>query len=377
LAWLLRNGRRERLCRELGALTGAPAGLVEDAVQEACLLAATPGRCRGASEGEVFNWLRATTLSKIRDLRRRAHERHEIPVGLAASPRGIAFAAAAERQVLDRERELELLELARLAIARMTGRERQVVMLHSRRLRGREIARQLGTSERRVKRLKEHAYERARTTLVEAAGGGCQRGERLVSRLSFGAAARGEEDAAIAHLDECPRCLALFRRLEAVHDKIAALLPLPATTEADPALLERALEKTSVALGDLKQQLADVAGHAKQHAAASYARAVEYTPLASLRPGAAAGAIAGCLALGGGAAGYCLDQGVNPVTGLVDAIHKPVPSANDRGDLRARDPGVERPARRLRRRADRAGSRGRRWTSGGRRRRLRALAGMP
>jgi RNA polymerase sigma factor (sigma-70 family) len=323
LAWLLRNGRRAWLCRELQALTGAPPALVEDALQEACLLAATPGRCRGTSEGEVFIWLRATALSKVRDLRRSAYQRHEMPVGLACSGREVAVAAAVEREVIDRERERELLELASVAIAGMTSREREVVALHSQRIRGREIARRLGTSERRVKRLKERAYNRARTTLVEAAGGGCGAGEQLVSSLSFDGGPDVQRGEAIAHLRKCPACLALYKRLEAMHDKIAALLPLPAAAQTDPSLFGRALEKASATAAQVKQQLADLAGHAKQQAATSYTRAVEYTPLASVRPGAAAGVVAGCLALGGGAAGYCVDQGVNPITGLVDVLPKP------------------------------------------------------
>ena len=322
-------------------MTGAPPALVEDAVQEACLLAATPGRCRGASEGEVFSWLRATTLSKVRDLRRSAYQRHETPVGLACSGREVAVAAAAERQVLDRERGRELLELASVAIAGMTSSEQQVVALHSQRIRGREIAKRLGTSERRVKRLKERAYNRARTTLVEAAGGGCSAGEQLVSGLSFGSGPEVEQGEAIAHLVKCPACLALYRRLEAMHDKIAALLPLPAAAQTDPSLFGRALEKASATAGQVKQQLADLAGHAKQQAATSYTRAVEYTPLASVRPGAAAGAIAGCLALGGGAASYCIDQNVNPVTGLVKAIHQPAHTTND---ATAQEPPERKPA---------------------------------
>jgi hypothetical protein len=207
----------------------------------------------------------------------------------------------------------------------MTERQRQVVVLHSQRVRGREIAKRLGTSERRVKRLKEHAYGHARAALVEAAGGGCTAGERLVSRLSFGTATASERARANAHLDSCRDCLALYRRLELFHEKIAALLPVPAMAPADPGLLERTAHKTSAALAHAKQQLADAGGQIKQHTAAGYTRAVEYTPLATVRPGAAATAIAGCLALGGGAAGYCIDRGVDPITGLVDVIH-PAPA---------------------------------------------------
>jgi hypothetical protein len=96
--------------------------------------------------------------------------------------------------------------------------------------------------------------------------------------------------------------------------------PGPGRPTSRPHLVERTLHKTADVLAQAKQQLADAAGQAKQHAAAGYTRAVEYTPMASVRPGAAATAIAGCLALGGGAAGYCIDKGVDPITGLVEVV---------------------------------------------------------
>ena len=129
----------------------------------------------------------------------------------------------------------------------------------------------------------------------------------------------------------CERCAAVYHRLEMLHERVAALVPLPAAAQLEPGLLERGLQKTTDAIaslkqyathtgGQAKQQLVDAADQAKQHAAAGYSRAVEYTPLASARPGAAATAIAGCLALGGGAAGYCIDKGVDPISGLVEVV---------------------------------------------------------
>src|SRR5215207_3023888 len=80
LAWLLRNGRREKLCNPVAGISGAPAGLVEDALQDVCLLAATTHKCRGHSEGEVYNWLKRTTLRRVRRLLDRAHLRREVLV---------------------------------------------------------------------------------------------------------------------------------------------------------------------------------------------------------------------------------------------------------------------------------------------------------
>ena len=37
----------------------------------------------------------------------------------------------------------------------------------------------------------------------------------------------------------CERCAAVYHRLELLHDKVAALLPLPAAAQVEPGLLER------------------------------------------------------------------------------------------------------------------------------------------
>jgi hypothetical protein len=69
------------------------------------------------------------------------------------------------------------------------------------------------------------------------------------------------------------------------------------------------------------------AAHTKQHAASLAARVSDPTPLAGARPGAAAAAIAGCIALGGGA--YCAVHGlpdpIKPVFGLEHHWPKPKP----------------------------------------------------
>jgi outer membrane biosynthesis protein TonB len=74
-------------------------------------------------------------------------------------------------------------------------------------------------------------------------------------------------------------------------------------------LADSAAEKLST----LKQQVLDGGTQVKQHAAATYYRAVDPTPLAAARPGTAAAVIASCLAIGGGAATYCVQAGVDPI----------------------------------------------------------------
>jgi DNA-binding CsgD family transcriptional regulator len=334
IAWLLRNGRRERLCNEIAEITGAPGGLVEDALQDVCLLAATTRKCRGRSEGEVYNWLKRATLRRARRLLDRAHLRYEVLVDWSAVASELAPTGdGADVELIERERQREQAELARTVLASLNERQRRVAALHSHGLNGSEIARQLHTSRLRVKHLKAESMARARAALVAHGGGCCEDGERLISRVAFGLASGREHSEAQLHMVACERCTAVYHRLELLHDKVAALLPLPAAAQVDPGLLERVLHKSMDALasakqhamhagGQAKQQLADAAGQAKQHAAAGYSRAVEYTPLASARPGAAATAIAGCLALGGGAAGYCIDKGVDPISGLVDVVQR-------------------------------------------------------
>ncbi|HEY5977338.1 MAG TPA: sigma-70 family RNA polymerase sigma factor [Solirubrobacterales bacterium] len=78
-------------------------------------------------------------------------------------------------------------------------------------------------------------------------------------------------------------------------------------------LLERVARKSTETLASFKQQVADTGAQLKQHATATYYRAVDPTPLAAARPGTVGAVLASCLAIGGGAATYCVEQGVNPV----------------------------------------------------------------
>jgi hypothetical protein len=70
--------------------------------------------------------------------------------------------------------------------------------------------------------------------------------------------------------------------------------------------------------------------HVREQATAAYYRTVDPTPLVAVRPGAVAAAVAGCLAVGGGAT-YCVQQSTDPIaafTGLPGTAHhehKPKP----------------------------------------------------
>lgn len=67
-------------------------------------------------------------------------------------------------------------------------------------------------------------------------------------------------------------------------------------------LLQRAGQKSAEGLASLKQQ-----------ATAAYTRAVDPTPLAGARPGTVAALLVSCVTIGGGAATYCAQNGVDPL----------------------------------------------------------------
>ena len=306
---------------------------MEEALQDACARAVTPGCCRGTSEGEVYTWLRSVALSRIRDRREHARHRHELLVAWASDgPDEPAGEQGADVEVLRREKERELDELAKLAVTHMTERQRSVVALASHDFRVKQIARRLDTSD---SQRRAHQGEGLRA-------GPAHTGRRRRRRLRRGRAADQPARVRNREPDRARRGPATSHRLRALRHAASAartlspedrgLLPVPATTQADPALLERALHKTTQAAGQLKQQLAENTAQAKQRLAetasqtkqqladaASHtkqqtvARVAEYSPLAGARPAATATAIAGCLAIGAGGGAYCLHQNVNPI----------------------------------------------------------------
>ncbi len=188
-------------------------------------------------------------------------------------------------------------------------------------------------TQRSVKRTLERVMALGRDELVRLAGHGCESGEELVARLAFGLASPREMRRAQVHLTTCPRCCAMYERLDLWREKVAALLPVPAVAKAHPGLVDRVAHQLMDRLAAFKQNGADTAralrehaahagAQAKQHATATYYRAVDPTPLAGVRPGTAAAAVAGCLAIGGGTT-YCVQQGVDPIGGLIG--EKPPP----------------------------------------------------
>lgn len=300
---------------------------IDDAIQTACNYAAGGG-CDGTSEGAVYTWLRITAH---RWLQRELATRRELPVDPASNVLdNDRRAASAEQQAIELADARDGQALVERVIAALSDRQRTILALH---LAGRnrpQIAAQLALTDRTVKREIERIMATARAELGELAGGGCDDGEPLVVRLACGLADNAQAIRARVHLASCDRCADLSRALEGWREKAGALLPLPATETARPGIVERAVHGAADGLARAKQQLADTAAglrqgvvdggaQLKQQAGATYYRALDPTPLAGARPGAAATVIAGCLAIGGGAS-YCAQQGLDPLdaaTGLI------------------------------------------------------------
>ena len=316
---------------------GATREQIEEAFQEACLKA---GRsCRGQTMGEVYKWLLKTTDSTVDDMRDRL--KREVLVDHSAQEFQTVDPALAppDEVLIKREERAELDELTRAILERLDERERAVAVLHSHGLARNEIARHLGVTARIVKRDVEGILATGREQLTRVVGSGCPDGHKLVSRYAFGLAAGREARRAQLHLATCARCGAMYERLDLWRQRVAALVPMPPAVEGQTHIAERVLHAgsdilasrpTQVRPAGLRQQAAGAVAHVREQASAAYYRTVDPTPLVGVRPGAVAAAVAGCLAVGGGAT-YCVQQSADPVTvftglaGTVHHEHKPKP----------------------------------------------------
>jgi RNA polymerase sigma factor (sigma-70 family) len=216
------------------------------------------------------------------------------------------FARAADDSDSPEERVLEADEARRLRmlVDQLDGRERAVIKL---RLEGglepAEIRQRLCLTERQYRRTAERAGRALQSQLAALDGGAWARRQRsLLCACAFGIASPRQRERARRLVEADPFCRALMSELRAVGGRAAALVPLPAGGQAEPSrrhgeLVAAAREAAGDLLGAVKQQLAGLSS-----------RAVDASPLAGARPGAAAAVIAGCVAAGGGA--YCAVEGV-------------------------------------------------------------------
>jgi len=279
---------------------------VEEAVQQACMLASRS--CRGQTEDEVFAWLRTTARRELGRSRQRG--RREVPVDTDTlnTLAGIGAALAPEEELIERDDDVEVERVAHAVLGRLSERQREIAALHAHGRKRPQIAAHLGITPRSVKRQLEQILATGRAELVALAGHGCPTGEPLVARLAFGLASPREVNDAREHLASCPHCGVLHERLGLWREKVAALLPIPAVEQARPGMGDWTVQRAGEGVASIKQ-----------HAAAVYSRALDPTPLAGVRPGAAAAAITGCLAIGGGTT-YCVSQSVDPIGGIAQIV---------------------------------------------------------
>lgn len=304
------------------AKRGATREQIEEAFQEACIKA--DRSCRGQTMGEVYKWLLRTTDSTVDDMRDRL--KREVLVDHCArefqtDDPGLV---APDEVLIKREERAELDAVALAILDRLDERERKIAVLHSHGFARNDIAQHLGVTPRIVKRDVEGILKTSREQLAKLVGSGCPDGHRLVSRYAFGLTGGREARQAQLHLATCARCGTMFERLDLWRERVAALLPVPPAIEAHTDIVERVVHASTDVLSSaqpsaegapsgLRRHFSDAAAYLREQATSAYYRTVDPTPLASVRPGAVAAAVAGCLAVGGGAT-YCAKQGADPFT---------------------------------------------------------------
>jgi RNA polymerase sigma factor (sigma-70 family) len=135
----------------------------------------------------------------------------------------------------------------------------------------------------------------------------CDTKRSVILAYVTGVAGPGRARRAREHLAGCPGCASWAAELRESARKVAALLPVPPAA-LDPHGLERFV---GFADGG-RQTLTDGFTAVKQQVAALATRLDPSTAAfaSGTRPGAATAAIVGCLAVGGGAAGYCAIEGL-------------------------------------------------------------------
>ncbi|MGN6586104.1 MAG: RNA polymerase sigma factor [Solirubrobacterales bacterium] len=287
------------------------ADAIEEAVQYACK--SFVDEAEGiTAPGQVYTWIRTAAHRSLSREADRSHREVAVdPIENGLDRMGAEEAGPVEELIaLEDDADLEML-VAEVAES-LPERKRDVLALYGAGYKRPEIADRLGLPERVVKRDLLEIMDHTRATLARLAGGGCEHGEPLVMRHVFGISTPDESVTAREHLSHCGRCELFSERLVGWREKAGAILP-PAAEGASPGMVRHLADSAGEKLSALKQHVLDSGAQVKQHASAAYYRAVDPTPLAAARPGTAAAVIASCLAIGGGAATYCVQAGVDPI----------------------------------------------------------------
>jgi RNA polymerase sigma factor (sigma-70 family) len=316
---LVRGARGRALRVQLAArYPDCSADAIEEAIQYACksFLDEAEGI---TAPGQVYAWIRTAahrSLGREADLHHRELAVDPVEDGLGQIS---AEDAGPAEELIALEDDADLSMLVEEVASSLSDRRRDVLALYGAGYKRPQIAERLGLTERAVKRDLLEIMDQARAILARLAGGGCDRGEPLVMRFVCGIASPDESKQAREHLSHCGRCEVFSERLVAWREKAGAMLPAPVVEGASPGLLGRIAHASTERIAALKQQVLDGGAQVKQQATTTY-RAVDPTPLTAARPGTVGAVIASCLAIGGGAATYCVQQGVDPIgaaTGLI------------------------------------------------------------
>jgi len=267
-----------------------------------------------------------------------------------------AHASETQRPVDDLLAGRERVKRSAEALRRIKPDEAKALMLKAQGLSYQEIGESLGWTYTKVNRSITEGRARFLRVYAEIeAGAECERFAPTLAALIAGTASADALLDLRPHIRNCATCRATVRELHATRlGRRTALWPLPALLaplrrvadrfgdraggsdperariEGIPDLLDVIARShaSPIAVGEQPrprlvawalQRAGDGVASVKQHATAAYARAADPTPLAGVRPGAAAAAIAGCLAVGGGTT-LCVTQGVDPIGGLAQVV---------------------------------------------------------
>jgi RNA polymerase sigma factor (sigma-70 family) len=248
------------------------------------------------SPRELRAYLVQTAINKTLNEGQRAEHRRTEPLGEAA------LAAHDPRRPPD-EHAAASLDRARLReiVAELPRRRQAIVKLRFFFERTpEEIQRYLGITERAYRRELERAMRQiAEQYELVRSGAYCDTRRSMILALVAGLSGPNRARDAREHLRSCPGCAHWAAALREQVRDVAVVLPLP------PAALEPGpLERLAGALDAVRDLLAG----AKHQAVAASAR-VDPGYASAARPGTVVAAVAGCLALGGGAT-YCVVEGV-------------------------------------------------------------------
>jgi RNA polymerase sigma factor (sigma-70 family) len=210
--------------------------------------------------------------------------------------------ASGGRDVEDQVAGGERVERSVEALRALKPDEAKALMLKAEGLSYQEIGNRFGWTYTKVNR----SITEGRARFMKAfrgieAGDACERYAAALAALADGTATDAEVIELRPHLRHCGPCRAAVRELRLSRGRRVALLaPWPV-----------------LVVSGARRHVAAVLTHGRDHAAAAYTRVVDPTPLAAARPGAVAAAVAGCLAVGGGAT-YCVKEGVSPIAAFND-----------------------------------------------------------